>query len=1027
MTAQIPDRIMPAAPTGSGAVDTAIVIWRALAALGVRDVVAAPGSRSAPLVYGLTDPQVAGRLRAHARIDERAAAFTALGISRQDPAHPGAVFTTSGTATAHLLAAVMEAHHSRIPLLVLTADRPAELRGTGANQTTLQPGLFDDFVRLAADLPAPTADAATPVELRTAVSTLARAVAAAQGEHPGPVHVNLGFRDPLVPRSDPAAAETPRDTVPVQGPIVLTRRAPSPSPTPHEVPISDRTVVVAGDGAGAAAADLAREQGLPLLAEPSSGARDSPQLVTGYPALLGRIMARPDHPLRPDRAIVLGHPTLSRPVLGALLGADDVEVVVVDPHPDFADAARRAQLVVPAATAAPVAAETLEARRDRTRWWQDEAAGLRDEITALPWQTRAALAVWEATTAADTLVLGSSSLVRDLEAQAGPTAGRVIANRGLAGIDGTISLAGGIALARGHDLARERPDGPAPGRVRLLLGDLTAVHDLTGLVIGPDEARPDLDVIIVDDQGGRIFGGLEHAAAPAEVLRRFFTTPHGTDLAGTAEALGASAHRTDPETLPTLLAAPAGGLRVLVVQEGAPGAQPAPDAGATSALPSGVPAAAAAMAQPDGVRPGTVPPGTAQTGTAQPDAAPSGSAQADSAPSAAARRRGPTWSGVTALVVAGMLAACALSVGGITVYDRFFVEPGSGPIASSEPAPTDQASTPTAPVTGEGEGSLVSPASTPVDPAQEPDWAGVAELVAPSAVALQVSTGTGTGQGTGVILDSAGTILTNDHVLSGQETALVTLHDGLSYEATVIGSDPTTDLAVVRLDSPPEGLVPATFGDSDQVQVGQPVMAVGTPLGLENTVTTGIVSARDRPVTTEGDAEDGSDSTFTSALQTDAAINPGNSGGPLVDAAGRVIGINTAIAGLAESEGTAGSIGLGFAIPSSTAQLIAPQLAETGTAQHAYLGVTTSGGTTRIDEVTHRGADVIEVVAGSPAEESGLREGDLITRVGEVPVRDAAALTGVIRGLPIGSSHTLTFLRAGAVQQAEVTLTAQEQ
>ncbi|MEE1618162.1 2-succinyl-5-enolpyruvyl-6-hydroxy-3-cyclohexene-1-carboxylic-acid synthase [Brachybacterium sp. J153] len=545
---RVPDAVIPApVPTGSGAVDAATALWTALAELGVREAVLAPGSRSAPLVYALAAAPIATRIRAHVRIDERAAAFTALGVGRHDAAHPAAVFTTSGTAAAHLLAAAMEAHHSRIPLLLLTADRPAELRGTGANQTTVQTGLFSPFVRFRADLPAPTAAAATDAELRTVVSTLARAHAAATGEHPGPVHVNLGFRDPLTPRPEQAPAPGKRPS------LVLTRRLPAPAPAPQPVPVSSRTVVVAGDGAGPAARALAEEHDLPLLAEPSSGARGGDSLVVGYPALLAEVMADPQHPLRPERAIVLGHPTLSRPVLGGLLGAEDVEVIVVDRHPDFADAARRARLVVPAARGERVPADGPSLRDA----WQ-RAAAERFPAGGPTWQARAALTVWEASGAEDVLVLGSSSLVRDLDQHAGPTAARVLANRGLAGIDGTVSLAGGLSLARRD----------TPGRVRVLLGDLTALHDLTGQIIGPEEVRPDLDVIVVDDDGGRIFGGLEHAAAPPEVLRRFFTTPHGTDLAAAARALGAEAHRVDVDSLRTALVQPAQGLRVLVVREG---------------------------------------------------------------------------------------------------------------------------------------------------------------------------------------------------------------------------------------------------------------------------------------------------------------------------------------------------------------------------------------------------------------------------------------------------------------------------
>src|SRR5699024_709957 len=190
--------------------------------------------------------------------------------------------------------------------------------------------------RLAVDLPAPTAAEATAIELRTAVSTAARALAAATGEHPGPVHLDLSFRDPLVPRP---RTDDPGAEVPAARRVVLTRRAGPGPAAPHPVPVDDRTVVVAGDGAGLEAAELAARHGLPLLAEPSSGARHGTTLVPGYPALLREVMADAGHPLRPRRAIVLGHPTLSRPVVGALLGAEDVEVIVADPQLDWADVA----------------------------------------------------------------------------------------------------------------------------------------------------------------------------------------------------------------------------------------------------------------------------------------------------------------------------------------------------------------------------------------------------------------------------------------------------------------------------------------------------------------------------------------------------------------------------------------------------------------------------------------------------------------------------------------------------------------
>ena len=366
----------------------------------------------------------------------------------------------------------------------------------------------------------------------------------------------------------------------------------------------------------------------------------------------------------------------------------------------------------------------------------------------------------------------------------------------------------------------------------------------------------------------------------------------------------------------------------------------------------------------------------------------------------AAPRRGPGWGGVGALVVLGMMLSSGATLGGVVLYDQLL---SPEPSASQAPPPSS---------------TEASPASSPAAAA---DWASIAEQVSPSAVSITVATGGGTSQGTGVILDEQGTILTNDHVVSDGEELAVTTSDGLSYSASVVGTDPTTDLAVIRLDSPPEGLQPATFADSSTVEVGQPVMALGTPLGLENTVTTGIVSALDRPVTASGEEEDGSDTTYTSAIQTDAAINPGNSGGPLVDAAGQVIGINTAIAGIPGGSGRAGSIGLGFAIPSSTAIMIAEQLQEDGTAEHAFLGVTTSDGSADDGEATYRGAEVVAVEPDSPASEAGLQESDLIIGVDDIPVGGAAALTGVVRGLEIGSSHQLELVRDGSVETLEVT------
>lgn len=373
---------------------------------------------------------------------------------------------------------------------------------------------------------------------------------------------------------------------------------------------------------------------------------------------------------------------------------------------------------------------------------------------------------------------------------------------------------------------------------------------------------------------------------------------------------------------------------------------------------------------------------------------------ASSAPRA---QRGPGWCGTTALVVAGMLLSSALTLGGMIGYDALTDSGGAS-----------------APETG-------SAASTPIVASNDaPDWATIAERVSPSTVAIANTSRQGESQGTGVIIDPNGLIVTNNHVVAGATQITATLADGRTFVADMIGADPSTDLAVIRLTDPPTDLVAASFGDSSAMVVGEPVMAVGTPLGLQNTVTTGIVSALNRPVTTAGEDMDPASATYTSAVQTDAAVNPGNSGGPLVNTAGEVIGINSSIASFADSQQRAGSIGLGFAIPSDTVELIASQLIDSGSVRHALLGVTASPGTVTLDKVTYRGAQVEEVVPGSAADAAGLRRGDLIVSVDDIPVDDAAALTGLVRGLPVGSEHTVAIYRGAAPQDVTVTLGASE-
>lgn len=413
---------------------------------------------------------------------------------------------------------------------------------------------------------------------------------------------------------------------------------------------------------------------------------------------------------------------------------------------------------------------------------------------------------------------------------------------------------------------------------------------------------------------------------------------------------------------------------------------------------------------PSGQYPSFTPPAQAVRPTAFPaqgsafSAAPAMTGAPAPAPS---RRSGPSWPGVVTLVAAVGLLSSGLTLGGVVGYD---VLTGPDAVTASNSAPA-------------ADGSTAADTSGT-------DWQSVASTVSASTVAISVTTAQGQAEGTGVILDDKGTIVTNNHVVAGGKDLSVRLTDGRSFTASVVGTDPSTDLAVIRLDSPPSGLQPATLGDSSQVAVGQAVMAVGTPLGLDNTVTTGIISAVHRPVSTQGESTQGesaagADAAYTSALQTDAAINPGNSGGPLVDASGQVIGINSSIAGLASSESAdaqAGSIGLGFAIPSSTVSLIVGQLIEHGSAQHALFGVTASDGSQASGGASYDGALIRSVTGDGPAQQAGLREGDLVVAVDDVPMPSATALTAYVRSLEVGSTHTVHYLRDGSEATATVTL-----
>lgn len=545
-------------PDASPAGSAAERLLARLAGLGLRHVVVSPGSRSQALALAAARLERGGGVRVHVRIDERVGGFTALGIARETGT-PVAVIVTSGTAVAELHPAVLEAHHAGVPLLLLTADRPAELRGIGANQATVQPGLFGVAVPTVLDVAAPASDA----DVAAAEGVAERAWTAAAGDRQ-PVQVNLAYRDPL---SGP-----PVDLAPI-GPAAS---LPAPPSEPLPIEPGPRTVVVAGDRAGERAEAFARGLGAPLLAEVSSGARFGPLAIAAYrdllrdPALGGRV----------QRAVVFGHPTLSREV-PLLLGRADVETVLVGPpggewfDPTGGRAVRTADVRATGAHAdgawagAWVAASRrladasddlpYEGRpaepgaRERRDHAEAELAALRAPIT----RRALVVALWRATWPHDRLVLGASRLIREADAAVPGKRIRVHANRGLSGIDGTVSTATGVALGL----------PPGSGTVRVLLGDLSLLHDAGALLRAPGEPEPRLQVVVGDDGGGSLFDSLEVAgtADPAD-FDRVVRTPRAVDYAALAAAYGWEHRRiTTRGDLDRALTAPPAGRSLLEV------------------------------------------------------------------------------------------------------------------------------------------------------------------------------------------------------------------------------------------------------------------------------------------------------------------------------------------------------------------------------------------------------------------------------------------------------------------------------
>ncbi|WP_104126379.1 2-succinyl-5-enolpyruvyl-6-hydroxy-3-cyclohexene-1-carboxylic-acid synthase [Cryobacterium sp. Y57] len=535
---------MPESLTSSPATDFSFALLDEFVRLGVRDLVLCPGARSQALALAAAVLEQAGSIRLHVRTDERSAGFLSVGLALETGL-PALVVVTSGTAVANLHPAVLEAHHAGVPMILLTADRPAELRGIRSNQTTVQSGLFGVATRLCLDVPAPVGE---PDEEGVAVALARQAMDAATGVStaaPGPAQLNLAFREPL------SATRPARPSLMARS-ILVAPTTSSDGPAMLLAP-GPRTVVVAGDGAGPEAEELAHAGGWPLLAEVSSGARFGPNLIVHYRELL----AAADLGGRVERVVVFGHPTLSREI-PALIARDGVETIVVATTGlewyNPAHAARAftrsigadAECVLVART--PAAREWLgrwvmtsralaEAAADEGRVPIDKRGITRAELAVLRAPlTRTLLvdAVWRASWPHDRLVLGASRLIREADKRVPGKKITVLSNRGLAGIDGTIATALGVALA-----SQVEPEPRSVGVTRVLMGDLTFLHDVGSLLLAPGEPEPRLQVIVGVDGGGSIFDGLEVAAtASATAMERVLYTPRSVDLKALAAAYG---------------------------------------------------------------------------------------------------------------------------------------------------------------------------------------------------------------------------------------------------------------------------------------------------------------------------------------------------------------------------------------------------------------------------------------------------------------------------------------------------------
>ncbi|MEU8801817.1 2-succinyl-5-enolpyruvyl-6-hydroxy-3-cyclohexene-1-carboxylic-acid synthase [Spirillospora sp. NPDC048819] len=502
----------------------ATVLVDELLRCGMTDAVVAPGSRSAPLALALHAAAVADRVRLHVRIDERSASFLGLGLAKRS-GRPVALVCTSGTAAANFHPAVIEAHESGVPLVVITADRPPELRDTGANQTIDQVKLYGTAVRWCTEIGVPENRPGMVAYWRSLVS---RAWGLARAPVPGPVHLNAAFREPLIPDGDESWCE------PLDGDATgaWTKVRPATPGSVLHVPPTRRGVLVVGDGASnvkryVAAASMA---GWPVLAEPHGNARYGDHALSSHHFLLGVPEFVERH--RPEVVVTLGKPGLSRPLLSLLRRAEE-HIVLAPDLAHWPDPVRSATQVAPEVEIPVVSGDDAWLKSWRTADLAAAAAvdGVLDSVPEVS-EPRLARDLVAALPGGSLLLAAASMPIRDLDQVMRPRRGiRIMANRGASGIDGLVSTAIGAALAHS-------------GRSFALLGDLAFLHDQNGLILGPQDRRPDLTIIVVNNRGGGIFSLLPQAAL-ADPFERVFGTPHQVDLEALAAAHGVPYRRLE--------------------------------------------------------------------------------------------------------------------------------------------------------------------------------------------------------------------------------------------------------------------------------------------------------------------------------------------------------------------------------------------------------------------------------------------------------------------------------------------------